>query len=103
MLDEVVQFLCVDLLFWFCGMVFSELFGVDLICFGFCYLVLVEVLVFDLMCLGWCLCEEFLLFDSQVDSGVEGFELVVYGWFEESLVLEVGFFVDEDVFIVVLL
>ncbi len=77
--DEAAQSLRVDLSPWSCGMVFSELLGADLTRFGLCYLAPAEVPASDLTRLGRRLREEFPLLDSQVDSGAEGFELVVHG------------------------
>nr|WP_207949423.1 hypothetical protein [Pseudomonas aeruginosa] len=88
--DEAAQSLRVDLSPWSCGMVFSELLGADLTRFGLCYLAPAEVPASDLTRLGRRLREEFPLLDSQVDSGAEGFELVVHGRPEESPALEVG-------------
>ncbi len=88
--DEAAQSLRVDLSPWSCGMVFSELLGADLTRFGLCYLAPAEVPASDLTRLGRRLREEFPLLDSQVDSGAEGFELVVHGQPEESPALEVG-------------
>ena len=82
--DEAAQSLRVDLSPWSCGMVFSELLGADLTRFGLCYLAPAEVPASDLTRLGRRLREEFPLLDSQVDSGAEGFELVVHGRPEEA-------------------
>lgn len=101
--DEAAQSLRVDLSPWSCGMVFSELLGADLTRFGLCYLAPAEVPASDLTRLGRRLREEFPLLDSQVDSGAEGFELVVHGRPEESPALEVGPFADEDALIAALL
>ncbi|MFF6519793.1 hypothetical protein ACET4U_21930 [Pseudomonas aeruginosa] len=101
--DEVAQSLRVDLSPWSCGMVFSELLGADLTRFGLCYLAPAEVPASDLTRLGRRLREEFPLLDSQVDSGAEGFELVVHGQPEESPALEVGPFADENALIAALL
>lgn len=101
--DEAAQSLRVDLSPWSCGMVFSELLGADLTRFGLCYLAPAEVPASDLTRLGRRLREEFPLLDSQVDSGAEGFELVVHGQPEESPALEVGPFADENALIAALL
>ncbi len=101
--DEAAQSLRVDLSPWSCGMVFSELLGADLTRFGLCYLAPAEVPASDLTRLGRRLREEFPLLDSQVDSGAEGFELVVHGRPEESPALEVGPFADENALIAALL
>ncbi len=101
--DEAAQSLRVDLSPWSCGMVFSELLGADLTRFGLCYLAPAEVPASDLTRLGRRLREEFPLLDSQVDSGAEGFELVVHGQPEESPALEVGPFADENTLIAALL
>ncbi|MBG4692090.1 hypothetical protein I5F77_24185 [Pseudomonas aeruginosa] len=100
--DEAAQSLRVDLSPWSCGMVFSELLGADLTRFGLCYLAPAEVPASDLTRLGRRLREEFPLLDSQVDSGAEGFELVVHGQPEESPALEVGPFADENALIAAL-
>lgn len=101
--DEAAQSLRVDLSPWSCGMVFSELLGADLTRFGLCYLAPAEVPASDLTRLGRRLREEFPLLDSQLDSGAEGFELVVHGQPEESPALEVGPFADENTLIAALL